>query len=115
MHKDISGKIKRLGESIMYLGALVSLALGVLAAIQYSGEPGKIICLLIIGVGCGISYFISVLTYGFGELIEKTSDNAYNIQQMIVLLNEIQYKSDKGKSSDDIMFVAVQEQDNTER
>lgn len=113
MHKDISGKIKRLGESIMYLGALVSLALGVLAAIQYSGEPGKIICLLIIGVGCGISYFISILTYGFGELIEKTSDNYYNTQQMIVLLNEIECHCDT-ETSDDIKFVTVHEQNNGE-
>ena len=47
MHKNISEKIKRLAEGIMYLGAFISLVFGVLAAIRYSGEAGRIICLLI--------------------------------------------------------------------
>ena len=107
MHKNISEKIKRLAEGIMYLGAFISLVFGVLAAIRYSGEAGRIICLLIVSAGCVISYVMSILTYGFGELIEKTVDTSDNTKEMLVLLNRFKNDSEPDMHFEEIKVVTV--------
>lgn len=74
MFDNIGGKIKGLAEIITWIGIIASVVTGA-AAIWINGEAdeGIIVGLLIMAFGSLLSWLMSFLLYGFGELIYKTS------------------------------------------
>ncbi len=87
MFNNIGGKIKKLSKIICWVGIVVSIFLAVCmffaAADAYSYEVGTCIGLgfaFLIG-GTLMSWLSSLFAYGFGELIEKTTEIANNTKK----------------------------------
>lgn len=80
MYNNIGGKIKGLTKTIAVLGALAPIVIGL--GLMFSDENLFLVGLLVIAVGCLISWISSWLLYGFGELIENTALIARNTQAM---------------------------------
>lgn len=74
MFKNIGSKIKSLAEIICWIGIVISVLIGI-AWMENSIIGGILIAI----IGSGISWIGSFFAYGFGELIEKTSEIATNI------------------------------------
>lgn len=72
MFTNIGGKIKALAKVQCWIGIVASIIFGMImiAEIPYEG----IIGLLIMIIGSFLSWISSFVLYGFGELIEKTSN-----------------------------------------
>lgn len=69
MFDNIGGKIKKLAEIICGLGIVASIISGIV--VMAIDEDMILIGLLIIALGCLLSWIGSFFTYGFGEIIEK--------------------------------------------
>lgn len=80
MYNNIGGKIKGLTKVIAVMGALAPIVIGL--GLMFSDENLFLVGLLVIAVGCLISWISSWLLYGFGELIENTALVARNTQAM---------------------------------
>ena len=73
MFENIGRKIKTLAETLCWLGIVVS----VLAGLTITGKD-IIVGLLVLIIGSLCSWIGSFFAYGFGELIEKTTEIAAN-------------------------------------
>ena len=80
MYNNIGGKIKGLTKVIAVMGALAPIVIGL--GLMFSDENLFLVGLLVIAVGCLISWISSWLLYGFGDLIENTALIARNTQAM---------------------------------
>ncbi len=80
MYNNIGGKIKGLTKVIAVLGALAPIAIGL--GLMFNDDDTFFLGLVIIVVGCLISWISSWLLYGFGDLIENTALIARNTQAM---------------------------------
>ncbi|MCL2037073.1 MAG: zinc finger Ran-binding domain-containing protein [Oscillospiraceae bacterium] len=78
MHTNIGGKIKVLAKVITWLGIIISVIMGLNlnTAAPISSSGSSFISVAIIVVGSLASWIGSFLLYGFGELIEKTTEVA---------------------------------------
>ena len=75
MFENIGGKIKTLAIVCTIIGIVISIAVGIL----YGAEEDFGAGLLIIILGCLSSWLGSFLLYGFGELIENTTEIRKNM------------------------------------
>ena len=75
MFENIGGKIKTLATVCTIIGIVVSIAVGIF----YGAEADFLAGLLIIILGCLSSWIGSFLLYGFGELIENTTEIRKNM------------------------------------
>ncbi len=73
MFDNIGGKIKTLAKVVCGIGMVISVALGLRAMERYASSDAVVYGLIIILVGCILSWISVFILYGFGELIEKTS------------------------------------------
>lgn len=76
--ENIGGKIKILAVVITVIGIGVSLAFGL-----YLLDSNVLLGLVIAVVGSLLSWISSFFIYGFGELIEKTTEIAHNTKKDI--------------------------------
>lgn len=76
MFDNIGGKIKALAKAVCWIGIIASIIAGIVTMSLDEDMAG--IGLVIILVGCLFSWVGSFFAYGFGELIEKTSEIAEN-------------------------------------
>lgn len=84
MFENIGGKIKALAKVICWIGIIASI-IGAIA-IWAAGDrwnPTFFPGLLILVAGCLGSWLGSFFTYGLGELIESTQQNAYTNAQIL--------------------------------
>ena len=98
MFKDVGKQIKAVALTLFWIQVILYGIAGVaVAAIGLSEEAG--IALLfgvgIICVGIPLAWLGTVLIYGLGELIDKTSDTAKNTKQLL----EIARKQELNKSA----------------
>ena len=77
MFENIGSKIKALAKVICWVGIILSLIIGIIM-LASGGDVGSGVGLVVIIVGCLGSWIGSFFTYGFGELIEKTTEIAEN-------------------------------------
>lgn len=82
MFKNIGSKIKALAEVTCWAGIIISLIVGIIM-LSSGGGMARGIGLAVIIVGCLGSWIGSCFTYGFGELIEKTTEIAENTKRSI--------------------------------
>ena len=76
--QNIGGKIKTLAVIVSIVGVVASVIFCIMALTENAG-----IGLLIAIVGSLVSWISSFFTYGFGELIEKTTEIAKNTKKDI--------------------------------
>ena len=76
MYNNIGGKIKGLAKAVFIVGAIAAVIMGI--ALMASNEDMTPIGLLVMAVGPLVAWVSSWLLYGFGELIDKTCDIAWN-------------------------------------
>lgn len=76
MFTDIGKKIKALAKIIFYIDVLGALAAA--KAVIASDSNNTVLGLLIIPVGVILAWLATFLLYGYGELIDKTSEIAKN-------------------------------------
>ena len=92
--QNIGGKIKTLAVVTTIAGMVVSLIFGLLSIKNNSTSMG----FLIIIIGFIISWISALLIYGFGELIDKTTEIANNTrkntQEENISKQETQEKTD---------------------
>ena len=81
MFENIGSKIKALAKVICWVGIILSLIIGIIM-LASSGDVGSGVGLIVIIVGCLGSWIGSFFTYGFGELIEKTTEIAENTKSL---------------------------------
>ncbi len=86
MFKNIGSKIKTLSKVVCWLGIITSVLLGVLTIIAAFSEGNVDISEIVMGViyiigGSIASWLGSFFTYGFGEIIDKLSEIAYNTKK----------------------------------
>lgn len=77
MFDNIGNKIKTLAKVVCFIGIVSSLITGIVLGNLLSSGVGLVIIIL----GCLLSWIGSFFTYGFGELIEKTTEIANNTRQ----------------------------------
>jgi hypothetical protein len=81
MWYDIGGKIKILAKIVFWVGIVGSIIIGLVYSLEHQSDHFLIfVGVVLIFVGIFISLVSSWLIYGFGELIEKTAEIAYNIK-----------------------------------
>jgi len=85
MFNNIGGKIKTLAKVICWFGIIASVILGIIMITARSGYRSDpyfqvVYGILIIVVGCLISWIGSFFTYGFGQLIENSDYIRNNMQ-----------------------------------
>lgn len=76
MYNDIGGKIKGLAKGIFVVESILTMFSGV--AFLLIDEDTVLIGILVFILGPVIAWISSWFTYGFGELIDKTSEIARN-------------------------------------
>ena len=81
MFENIGSKIKALAKVICWVGIIISLIAGIVM-LASGGDVGSGVGLVVIIVGCFGSWIGSFFTYGFGELIEKTTEIAENTKSL---------------------------------
>jgi hypothetical protein len=93
MFDSIGGKIKTMAKVVLALGIIGSTIAGIpyfFIVFQYGrwnwGALITGVCIIV--VGYLLSLFLPLLVYGFGELIEKTTENARNTESIELLLNK---------------------------
>lgn len=74
VYENIGGKIKTLAKAIFFVEALASIIAGIVVIVETEEAWG----LLIILGGCIIGWVSSWIVYGFGEIIDKLTEIAYN-------------------------------------
>ena len=85
MFDNIGEKIKTLAKVLCWVGIGLSVIIGI-NAMDYSASSG----VLIIFIGSLISWVSSFFSYGFGELIERTAENAENTKLIGRILEDIE-------------------------
>ena len=75
MFDNIGGKIKTLATVVCWIGIVVSVIYG-LVLLDYSAAAG----ILTMVLGSLLSWISSFTLYGFGQLIEKTTEIAHVVQ-----------------------------------
>lgn len=75
MFDNIGSKIKGCAYATFFLGVIAS----IISGITLSVSVGDIIVVLTIMLGSVGSWIVSLLIYGFGELVDKTCDIARHI------------------------------------
>lgn len=81
MFDNIGGKIKMLAKVVCWIGIIVSAVIAIIMfanAVKYSNDIYTLLGLAYIILGTLLSWIGSFFTYGFGELIEKTTEIANN-------------------------------------
>lgn len=81
MFENIGSKIKTLAKVICWAGIIISVIVGIVMLVS-GGDVGSGVGLVVIIVGCLGSWIGSFFTYGFGELIEKTTEIAENTKSL---------------------------------
>jgi len=76
MYDNIGAKIKVLAQIIAWIGIAGSVIAGFVLMAQ--GDAGVLIGFIVLIVGALTSWISSWFMYGFGELIEKTTEIAKN-------------------------------------
>lgn len=79
MFSNIGKKLRTLAVTVCWLGIVISVLTGFVLLV--SGEELALVGLLIAGVGSLVSWLTSLFTYGFGELIVKTTEIAENTKK----------------------------------
>lgn len=82
MFENIGRKIKTLAKVICLIGIIISLINGIVIFIARPGAVGIAVGFVVIIVGCLGSWIGSFFTYGFGELIVKTTKIAENTKSL---------------------------------
>ena len=98
MFENIGGKIKALAKVICWIGIIASIIAAI--SVWAAGDrwnPTFFPGLLILVAGCLGSWLGSFFTYGLGELIESTKQNAYTNAQ---ILKHLRKNGEGSKSSD---------------
>ena len=80
MFDNIGGKIKVLAKIICFGGIILSPIIGIIMLASGGDISGGVGLMVIIG-GCLGSWIGSFFVYGFGELIEKTTEIAENTRK----------------------------------
>lgn len=80
MFDNIGSKIKMLAKVICWVGIIMSCLSGLIILIN--GDDGAGVGLVIMIVGSLTSWVCSFFAYGFGELIDKTTEVAANTKKM---------------------------------
>lgn len=83
MYDEIGKKLKDLATLSCIIGLIASIIIGLLVMIIVDNTIFIVVGLIIMLVGCFISWVSSSLLYGFGELIDKTCDIQHNTRQLI--------------------------------
>ena len=83
MFNEIGNKLKILASVVLLLGIFVSVIIGIVlistgSNMYYGGEGLTTIGVIILCLGWLPSYIGSLFVYGFGELIDKTTEIARN-------------------------------------
>lgn len=78
MYDNIGGKIKGLAKWVCIIGSIIMAIPGISFIMQ--GEDFILVGILLLVLGPVICWISSWMLYGFGELIEKTS----NIEQIVL-------------------------------
>lgn len=79
MFENVGSKIKVLAKFFCWVGIIFSLILGIVAMCTSDGYAGLVFLgLFLIIIGSLGAWLGSLFTYGFGELIEKTTKIAEN-------------------------------------
>ncbi len=96
MFNNIGKKIKSLAKVICYLGIIASCISGIVVMVimmEADDEIGAIIgfvaLVVIAGVGSLSAWIGSFFMYGFGELVDKTTDTAKNTEVIASKINAI--------------------------
>ena len=76
--ENIGGKIKTLAQVVAILGVIVSVIAGLFVL-----DDSALYGVLIAFVGSVLSWISSLFIYGFGELIDKTTEIAKNTKKDI--------------------------------
>jgi hypothetical protein len=111
MFNNIGGKIKTLAKVIAWIGIIISIIAGVAGCVQAqdnvlaSAGTQVLISICIIIVGSLLSWISSWTLYGFGELIEKTTEIARNTAATSVQKEKISSEivCDEQKSEDGVL------------
>lgn len=80
MFDNIGSKIKMLAKVICWVGIIMSCLAGLIILIN--GDDGAGVGLVIMIVGSLTSWVCSFFAYGFGELIDKTTEVASNTKKL---------------------------------
>ncbi len=90
MFNNIGKKIKTLAVVLCILGMVGSLVGSVLIWTQSDGYEELILLgFAVLLIGCLLSWLCSFFAYGFGQLIEKTEENNYHLNQIGHMLYEM--------------------------
>ena len=79
MFNNIGKKIKTVAQLVTYIGITLFIIIGIVVAafgLENDDPLGIVWCIIIILIGGLISWLMSFILYGFGELIDKTTDIA---------------------------------------
>lgn len=100
MYTNVGGKIKGLAKAIAWIGTILSIiygvsVIGLTGTLSYNAGPtagfltggGVLMGILIIVVGSILSRLISLVLYGFGELV----DNSGQMRQELQRLSDLQF------------------------
>ena len=76
MFDNVGGKIKSLAKVFCWLGLFLSVIVGIAMILismnTYNGEVFALIGVVVIILGCFLSWAGSLITYGLGELIQNS-------------------------------------------
>lgn len=91
MFSNIGRKIKVLAWVVCIIGMLASFvgAVRFWSMDSYYGDENILVGFVVLIVGGLISWVGSFFTYGFGQLIEKTEENNYHLNQIGHMLYEM--------------------------
>ena len=79
MFDNIGAKLKALAKAYVFIGVVISFIIWLFVSFSVAEEAVILLSLLlIVGIGAVLSWLFSLFIYGFGELIEKTSQVAKN-------------------------------------
>ena len=87
MYNDIGGKIKTLAFALFIVSTILSVIFAI-ASILSEYIAFRIFGLIFLFVGPFLSYISSFTLYGYGELVEKTS----NIEEILKTIHDNSYK-----------------------
>ncbi len=89
-YANIGRKIKDWAKTLFVLGAIASefSAIYMFFAAKRGGIPLAVIALLLSVLGPVLAWISSLMLYAFGELVEKTSANERNTQNILKLMLE---------------------------
>ena len=102
MFNNIGSKIKFLAIVLTVINMISFIILGfifIFSGVAYAPLYG----LIIIIVGCVVSWITSFVLYGYGELIDKTTETAKNSEQLLTVALQTVEKTEQ------LLIIAVAE------